>query len=396
MFAVSDAPAPRLPLADAIAAVRAAVADLVDADVDGAADEELRAALPELTATAAQVAGATVRVTDVFETRRLWAGDGARSPQAWLRHRAGLAGEDASRQVRHSRVLRDLPQTRAALCAGEITAAHVQRIVAAANPRTRDQLQADEARIVDWAHTERYDRFCARLAEWVLEHDPDGGFRPRPDRRRLHLWKLEQDGWIVDGWLDPISGQIVHAELARLEQQLFEQDWREAKDRLGRDPHAHELARTRAQRRADALVCMARRSATMGDGRPGRVLITVVTGTDRFRGICELLDGTILADEEVVRVVDGDTVFERIVFDETEPIAASKQRIFTGLLRRAITIRDRECVHPLCDEPAERCQVDHIHPWTAGGHTRLDNGRLYCGHHNRARNQRPPPPPDDG
>jgi 5-methylcytosine-specific restriction endonuclease McrA len=57
------------------------------------------------------------------------------------------------------------------------------------------------------------------------------------------------------------------------------------------------------------------------------------------------------------------------------------------------------CTHPYCYEPAEHCQGDHIEPYSRGGATTQENGRLLCGFHNRLRNQqehkdqrqRPPP-----
>ena len=67
-------------------------------------------------------------------------------------------------------------------------------------------------------------------------------------------------GWAADGWLDPINGTIIANELQRREQALFEVDWREARHRLRREPCFGELRRTAKQRRADALVEMARRS----------------------------------------------------------------------------------------------------------------------------------------
>ncbi len=74
-------------------------------------------------------------------------------------------------------------------------------------------------------------------------------------------------------------------------------------------------------------------------------------------------------------------------------IDVSYKRSFDGALRDLIKIRDRLCYHRYCDEPAHRCQVDHIEPWSAGGITSQDNGRLACGFHNRLRNRRRPPPP---
>ena len=69
--------------------------------------------------------------------------------------------------------------------------------------------------------------------------------------------------------LDPIGGAIVANELERLENELFEADCAEAKERLGRDPHADDLARTPAQRRADAAVEMAARSRQHSRPGPG-------------------------------------------------------------------------------------------------------------------------------
>jgi len=66
-----------------------------------------------------------------------------------------------------------------------------------------------------------------------------------------------------------------------------------------------------------------------------------------------------------------------------------RTRLYRGALRRAIQVRDRECQHHYCDEPADRCQVDHIDDYAKGGLTTQDNGRLYCGPHNRGRNNPP-------
>ena len=56
-------------------------------------------------------------------------------------------------------------------------------------------------------------------------------------------------------------------------------------------------------------------------------------------------------------------------------------------------MRDQFCYHPTCDEPAHRCEIDHIEPWFAGGVTAQENGRVACGFHNRLRNRRWRGPP---
>jgi hypothetical protein len=83
---------------------------------------------------------------------------------------------------------------------------------------------------------------------------------------------------------------------------------------------------------------------------------------------------------------------ERVVFAPSRRVEVSATaRLFSGATRRAIELRDRECTHHYCDVPAASCQVDHIVPFSAGGPTVEENGRLLCGFHNRLRNGRPPP-----
>ena len=83
---------------------------------------------------------------------------------------------------------------------------------------------------------------------------------------------------------------------------------------------------------------------------------------------------------------------ERVVFDGPNRIrdVGVRRRIFAGASRRAVQLRDRECFHPYCEEPAEGCEIDHVQPWAAGGVTTEANGRVACGFHNRQRHRAPP------
>jgi 5-methylcytosine-specific restriction endonuclease McrA len=70
-------------------------------------------------------------------------------------------------------------------------------------------------------------------------------------------------------------------------------------------------------------------------------------------------------------------------------------RLFIDAIRRAIEVGHRRCTHEYCDEPLSRCQADHIVPYSEGGPTVQENGRLLCGFRNRLRVKRPPPSPGD-
>jgi hypothetical protein len=78
-------------------------------------------------------------------------------------------------------------------------------------------------------------------------------------------------------------------------------------------------------------------------------------------------------------------VMESFLFDgPLVVIAKSRQRTFTGALRRAIQVRDRRCQHPSgCPTPAVDADIDHRRPAARGGPTSQFNGRVECTPHNR-------------
>lgn len=179
-------------------------------------------------------------------------------------------------------------------------------------------------------------------------------------------------------------------ELERIYEQLRLRDLRDG------------VERTVAQRRADALVEMAMRSATApADGLRPRPLFTVTIGIDHFNWMCHTASGTLIEPDLLIPLL-SDADIERIVYDPpNRRVEASRRRTFVGAMRRIIEVRDRHCQHPSgCDQPAHRCDVDHIEPHSRGGITCICNGQLLCTYHNRilkaqqdTRASRPPTTP---
>ncbi|HEV2069422.1 MAG TPA: DUF222 domain-containing protein, partial [Acidimicrobiales bacterium] len=279
--------------------------------------------------------------------------------------------------------------------AGEVGEAQVAALARLRTPATEDALANDEEMLVGRASSLRYDHLTRVLAYWCQHVDPDGAEdhaeRQRASRR-VHLSQGFDDRWFLDGVLDPISGAVVSKQLGSIADELFEADWAEARQRLGEAATVADLARSPAQRRHDALVEMARRAGTApADGRRPAPLFTVLVGYETFHGrICELANRTVVSPGSLVPWLDQAWV-ERVVFDAPSRVidVGVARRLFTGTTRRAVQVRDRECFHPLCDEPAEWCEVDHVEPWSAGGDTVAANGRPACAYHNRLRHRRP-------
>jgi hypothetical protein len=292
-----------------------------------------------------------------------------------------------------------MPATEAAFLDGEITAQHVAKL-ATAQSRSPEAFEREEKVLVDDAKHLRYGAFTRKVDYWVQEADPDGAeaaYAKVVDDRRFHLSQSFEHAWFADGFFDPISGTIVSAELSRLEQQLFEADWAEAKARLGREPFLDELARTPAQRRADALVEMAVRSAmAKANGRRPEPLFTVHVGYETLAGrICELANRMVVTPGALVSWLEQAWI-ERAVFDGPSRVidVGVHRRLFAGATRRSVELQSMECHDPSCEVPAEHCQADHIVPYAEGGLTVADNGQMACGFHNRARTRPPEPPPE--
>jgi Domain of unknown function (DUF222) len=378
-----------------IEALTQAIDDLLAEGAEGHCDAT---SIKELVCQHSRLESVVSTAVGAYDTSGDWATDGARTAQAWLARSCRLPKAMARRLVRRGRHLRHLPVVASAFEEGEINAAHVDTVVSVRRDDTEEALERDEALLVKQAKRLRFEHFAKAVAYWDQLADPDGteeAAEERRARRDVYLEPSISGMYLGSMTLDPISGSIVAGELGRIEDEFFKADWARARDELGKNPTVDQLWRTPAQRRADALVEMAARSSVVqpdGVVRPPAPLFSVLVDWPTLSGrVCELAEGIVVSPGELVPWLCMADL-ERAVMEPSGRVEVSKRgRLFSGATRRALELRDRECVHPFCDVPGSRCQADHILPWAHSGSTTQDNGRLLCGFHNRLRNGRPPP-----
>ncbi|HEX6237680.1 MAG TPA: DUF222 domain-containing protein, partial [Acidimicrobiales bacterium] len=386
-----------------------AVDGLAELDPDTLDDLTLTDTVVELRRVRARLAAVQARLIDAVDRRRPWAEDGYLSTAAWLAASDNTAVGEAHRQVRLARRLRSMPATAAGLGAADITAAHAQRLAALAGPATAARFAGAEEFLVGQARTMRwadFTRACAYWARLARDEAPDADAADR-EHRHVTLHDGLRGTGLLTGELTPVAKATVRRALERIEADLFHADWAAARAEHGAAATPADLARTPGQRRHDALVEMATRSATAPpDGKRPAPLVSVLTGYQAFTRICELADGTLVSPGTVASLLD-DAVIERVVLDgPSRVLDLGRARSFTGAARRAVEITQRHCDGPGCHTPAHRCHIDHIWRHADGGPTRPDNGRTLCGPHNRDRErphprrrspsprQPPPPTPD--
>jgi uncharacterized protein DUF222/HNH endonuclease len=374
---------------------------LVGLDPHDMADAELSESLVELSRLRSRIEAVEARLTTTWDARKVWLDDDARSGAAWLAERCRIPLQAGRARVRFARRLRFMTPTREALLAGEIDMAHGHRL-GRAWARSRAVFPRDERLLLGHAQSLRYGAFDRVMSYWEQLADPDGtedDAAAHAAGRSLHLSQTYAGRWVLDGSADAVRGTIVADALTRIEDELFEADWAKAKARLGDAVTVSALARTPAQRRFDALVEMARRAMTTPrDGRAPRPLFTALIDYPATLGrICQLASGTVVTPGELAAWFDGADL-ERMVFNGASRVldVGIRQRVFTGATRRAVEARDLFCTGFACEEPPDRCDVDHVQPYAQGGPTVQDNGRLACPVHNpgrRRKRRRPGPDP---
>ena len=363
-------------VAHAVAALNAAVAETgFDTTVD---DTELHTSVIALEKTKSALEVGASRVLQRWDARHVWAPGGHRSAAARLSRDANISTPTAQRELRRARTIAALPTASAAVTVGQLSVDHLDLLARANQPHRTHLFERDEATLVAECTRLRWADSVRAVDYWCQRADADGdGRADRSDRTALYTSPTIDGTIALNGTLDPIGGEIVLGELTRLERDIYLTDCDNGVERTG------------AQRRAAALIEMARRSATApANGRRPKPLFTVHVGDHTARHLCELAGGTVVHPDDLADWVD-DALLETVLFDgPTTVLSVSQQRSFTGVLRRAVEARDRHCTHPSgCDVPAPDCDVDHIVPHSTGGPTSQFNGRLQCRTHNRNANK---------
>ena len=359
-------------------ALEQAIDDLVEVDPVAMSDGEIHRTLLELVRQQQRLAAMTMRLASSWNRRRTWAENGSKSPEARLVRDAKIRRTSAHQLLRRATALATMPLTAAALADGSITVDHVDLLIHAnAASRWRSvRFAVDEELLVGYCQqmalfdAEREIRYWCHRVDAAL--DDDGRQPPYADRQLSTSRGIDNEVH-VEAILDPVGGGEFLAALDRIEHDLYLDDQRSGNKR------------TVKQRRADALVTMARRAvAVPADARHPRPLISVVMGDWSFRRLCELSDGTVVTPADILPYVSEADV-EAVLFDgPLHGVGVTRKRTYTGALRRIIEVRDRHCQHPSgCDEPMSRCDVDHVEPYRLTRITRQDDGRLQCRAHNR-------------
>ena len=372
---------------DALAAVTAAVAQVPFAELP---EQSVKDALVALDGCRNRLDAACAHVAGVFDAQAMWAGDGARSSAGWIAAHAEAARGSAVRDVKLGRALTSMPGTDAALSSGSLGVAKA-RLLADAAKHAPAAFARDEALLVGNAQGLRVDAAKSMLEFWKARANPDdaGDAEQRRFEARAVFLSQTLDGmWRLDGMLPGELGEVLAGELDRRSRALYESDKAVA------DADGTPLARTAAQRRADALVELALHASVNEDGATiNRPAVTAVIHVD------QVTDPDTRPGDPVGRSEHGqpvtkataqrllcDCAMSRVVLDANSvPVDLGlTARLPSPAQRRALAARDGGCTFPGCDRHPGWTSAHHLVHWINDGPTDIENLTLLCTfHHHR-------------
>jgi len=264
--------------------IEAAVSRFSASDPNLLTDPELTDQLVALHQLGSRIEALAAQRAAIAQSRQLHRADRYRSAASWLSERAHTSKPAARRVLRLGRFCRDMELIGEAWRSGEIDTEHVRIVAAAHSARTDAAMRDQQKLLVDTAATiSRFTSFERAIRYWTNMADTDGPEPPTDEQLSRNQFTMGRasDGTLLGKFqLDTIGGAIVEGSLREIYEELFKKEWAETRARLGRDPLVSELPRTDTQRRAAALVEMARRARTAPkDGRRPRPLVTICKAT---------------------------------------------------------------------------------------------------------------------
>lgn len=336
--------------------------------------------LVELITLGERIQAETLRATAEWDRDADWALDGALSPRSWLAHRTPIGRLGASRLVRSARLVREYAATGEALADGDISCAHVEVLASMIRDREPEYTRNEDT-LLAGAKTLSPDDFAVVARHWRDIADDELSkleARERHERRHLHVSTTLNGTGVIDGELDADGTATLLAAL----------------DLAGPPDKADGVAppRTLSQRRADALVDIAAAflAAQGKGGRPG-VGLDLILDVDTAAGTpssdlramrCDLDRVGPISRETALRLACDCAVRRVVMRGDSEVLDLGRQqRLVSPALRRALVLRDRECVFPGCDRPPEWCDAHHIIWWEHHGNTDRENCCLLCRRH---------------
>jgi hypothetical protein len=308
---------------------------------------------------------------------RDWARAGYRSPTDWLVVTSREAFGQCRLTVHLADRIQHMPAVRAAFATGDLAESALRLLADTWTQTNAAAFARDEQMLLGWALRLPHRDLQMLLDTWKrhtdAEHETDRD-EERFQARSLTISRQRDGSGRIEGILDPEGLALVRASIRAL---------------TGRTDGDQ---RTLAQRRADALVSMARITLDNLQPTPGRkrsrpkVIATIAyldLLTGNGGGSLDTNHGRTVVSTETIRRLACDAGIHRLIHapDGTTLDYGRQTRTVSDSLFDQLVIRDHGCRLDGCTAPPSACDAHHAVPWLELGETELDNLILACWYH---------------
>ncbi|MGH9167000.1 MAG: DUF222 domain-containing protein [Acidimicrobiia bacterium] len=359
-----------------MSSLRSVIDELRTTDFGTMSDQQVEDGLVEIIGVAESLEAEKLRWLAEMDRRRSFTKQGSLSAASWLATTAGMGSATAREKLQVARGLEAMPQTKAAFSVGEISYSQARMLAQAAEAHP-EAFSTKEDELLEAARDLPVGDLGRTLDTWRQGLDAGAALaeaEARYQRRRLRTSRTVLGMVRVEGELDPEGGEALLTAL-----------------RAVTEVPALREERTAEQRRADALVDLARHYLDHGQahgngGERPHVVVTVDLASLEGRAgrRCDLDQAGVIHPETARRLACDAGVSRVITTGASEPLDVGRRtRTVPASLRRALVVRDGGCRFPGCDRPHWWCDAHHVIHWLDEGPTCLANLVLLCRRHHR-------------
>lgn len=335
------------------------------------------------------------------------AGEGYRSAAQAISSITHDSFSNSKKALDRINFLENMPIVKTSFEYGEINVEHVNHLATLYHDKFyTEDFVSDAELLLENAKVLTSNRFATALKHWKymiqdLREINDGAL-VRFDRRKLSIWKDSVGDWIIEGVLDPTTGELLLKALESIRNKI----WRDS------SPQQREEYEVQ-QANVDALSYLAQGFITANTEAinpipedeiaedfeplsysyiaPLTADITIdldlLTSNQTTKEFLEesLIRSTPLArahQKTFIKQVlcDATTSFPMISADGNMNLGR-KVRLAPTRMKKQLALTNNQCEVDGCGVPARWCDAHHVRHWLDGGETKIENMALLCKRH---------------
>jgi hypothetical protein len=395
-----------------VTAARSSVTAAAAVPTDALDIDDLVTSIETAAALESQVAALRLRLVQEADSRRLAASLGATDTASWAARLTGSTAAVMAGGLRLARLLEErYDATREAFAEGAINEAQTRVIVEAAE-RLPAEVTEEERRLAEAGLVVKaVNGMDARRLRQAARRMLDQVSVELADRHEAGLLLEEQRHAETETWLNlddngdgTFSGRFripeLHGHLLKAALERLSAPQRLARNRAGNLVHDDTLpgggpTLPWPERMGLGFTELIEHLPTEASGGFSRVSAGVVVHISLQHlldqvGSGRLDTGVHVSPGEVRRLACNAGIIPAVLGSRSEPLDLGfEARLHNTAMRRALSIQHDTCGAEGCERPFAWCDVHHLHPWSQGGRTSLENGIPLCGfHHQRAHDER--------